>query len=88
MGMQEILQGFILITGIAGQCLVAHRNTKGFYFWLACNAAAFAASVANQLYGMAALYVFYSFMCFYSINTWKKLDACRNENTIGLTPKK
>lgn len=87
MGIQEILQAFILITGIAGQFLVAHRNTKGFYYWLACNAAAFIASVANNLYGMAALYVFYSFMCFYSIKTWKKLDACSNENVIGLTPK-
>jgi len=77
--LDHFLQGFILVTGIAGQILVAHRNLKGFYWWLACNVAALTVSVWSHLYGMAALYVFYSFMCFYSIWKWQKLDTMRTE---------
>ncbi|MGZ8271979.1 MAG: nicotinamide mononucleotide transporter [Methylophilus sp.] len=72
--MDQILQGFILITGIAGQMLVAHRNLNGFYWWIACNVAALTVSVWNHLFGMAALYIFYSIMSIYSIWKWKKLD--------------
>ena len=77
--LDQFLQGFILVTGIAGQILVAHRNLKGFYWWLACNVAALIVSVWSHLYGMAALYVFYSFMCFYSIWKWQKLDEIKAE---------
>jgi len=76
--LEHILQGFILVTGIAGQILVAHRNHNGFYWWLTCNAAAFSVSIWNELYGMAGLYIFYSFMCFYSIWKWKKLDDIKD----------
>lgn len=75
MTLDQFLQGFILVTGIAGQVLVAHRNLKGFYWWLVCNGAALIVSIVNHLYGMAALYVFYSIMCFYSIWKWQQLDA-------------
>ena len=77
--LDQFLQGFILVTGVAGQVLVAHRNLKGFYWWLACNIAALMVSVWSHLYGMAVLYVFYSIMCFYSIWKWQKLDAIRTE---------
>jgi len=74
MYLDQILQGVVLITGIAGQILVAYRNPNGFYWWLICNVAALTISVWNQLYGMAGLYVFYSFMCFYSLWKWKRLE--------------
>lgn len=74
MPLEHLLQGFILFTGVAGQLLVAHRNFKGFYWWLACNVATLVVSVCNHLYGMAALSVFYSVMCFYSIWKWQLLD--------------
>ena len=77
MSLDQFLQGFILVTGIAGQVLVAHRNLKGFYWWLACNVAALMVSVWSHLYGMATLYVFYSVMCFYSIWKWQKLDEIK-----------
>lgn len=72
--MDHILQGFIFFTGIVGQILVAHRNLKGFYWWITCNIALLFVSVLNHMYGMAALYIFYTFMSFYSIWKWKKLD--------------
>lgn len=67
-----LVQGFILITGIAGQLYVAHMNLRGFYFWLAGNVVLIAVSVHFEAYGMALLYGFYSVMALYSIQQWKK----------------
>lgn len=69
------IQITILVSGVVGQILVANRNIKGFYWWLICNAALFVVSLQGGMYGMASLYVFYSFMCFYSINKWEKIDT-------------
>lgn len=69
----QTLQAFVLITGIAGQILVAHQNRKGFYWFISCNTGAIIVSIWAHLYGMAALYVFYMGMCFYSIDRWKKI---------------
>lgn len=67
-----VIQGFILVTGIAGQILVAHKNTLGFWAWIACNIGLIAVSLKQGLLGMAALYIFYTFMCWYSIWKWNK----------------
>jgi nicotinamide riboside transporter PnuC len=75
MTIEQFLQAFILITGIAGQLLVAHQNRKGFYWFIACNIAAIIVSIIANLYGMALLYTFYIATCFYSIAQWKKLDG-------------
>ena len=77
MHLDQFLQGFILITGIVGQILVAHRNLNGFYWWLACNVATVSVSAWNHLYGMTTLYVFFSIMSFYSIWKWQKLDKIK-----------
>lgn len=67
-----ITQGFILATGVAGQVFVAHKNPVGFWIWIASNIVLIATSIKQGLPGMAALYVFYTAMCFYSIWKWKK----------------
>jgi len=74
MELNTILQGVILCTGVIGQLLVAHRNLFGFYWWMVCNFATIAASLKAELYGVAALSVFYTIMCFYSIFKWRQLD--------------
>lgn len=65
------LQGFILITGIAGQLFVAHRKVAGFYWWIACNLAIILGSYSSQSWGMVGLYLFYTAMCVYSIRKWR-----------------
>ena len=74
MTIEQILQAFILVTGIAGQLLVAHQNRKGFYWFIACNIGMIIVSLITELYRMAALYLFYIATCFYSIYKWKKYD--------------
>jgi nicotinamide riboside transporter PnuC len=66
-----LTQGFILVTGVAGQLLVAHKNALGFWTWIASNIVLISVSMKQELPGMAALYVFYTAMCFYSIWRWK-----------------
>lgn len=58
--------------GVWGQFLIAHRNVLGFWVWIVSNVALVVVSLSNGLYAMAALYVFYSGMCIYSIRQWKK----------------
>ena len=75
MTIDQALQAFILITGIAGQTFVAHQNRQGFYWFIACNIGTIIVSIWTHLYGMATLYVFYIGMCIYSIQKWKKLNS-------------
>lgn len=70
-----LLQAFILVSGLAGQYLVAHRNTAGFWVWIASNGALIWVSVEKALIGMVLLYFIYTFMCLYSIRKWKQVPA-------------
>ncbi len=65
-------QTFLLVTGIAGQLLVAHKNSLGFWSWIASNIVLIGISLDQRMFGMAALYIFYTVMCFYSIWKWNK----------------
>jgi nicotinamide riboside transporter PnuC len=64
------LQGFILLSGVAGQILVANMRKEGFYCWLVSNIALIYISVGSHLWGMTALYIFYSLMCGYAVRRW------------------
>lgn len=70
--LEAATQGFILVTGVAGQVLIAHKNTLGFWAWVLCNIPLIYISIKGGMHGMAALYVFYTVMCFYSIWKWKR----------------
>lgn len=67
------LQGFILLSGVAGQILVANMRKEGFYCWLVSNIALIYISVGSHLWGMTALYIFYTLMCGYSVHRWSRL---------------
>lgn len=84
MNIDTFLQGIILVTGIIGQLCVAHRNLKGFYFWMVCNFVTLFVSLKAEMYGIAALSVFYSIMCFYSIHKWRQLDKISSELKVNL----
>lgn len=72
MNFDIILQGFIIITGLAGQVLVGRRNHNGFLFWIAGNAALIYNFVGAGQLGLAALYGVYTGISIYSIVSWKK----------------
>lgn len=69
---EDLVQAFIFLTGVAGQLFIAHKNAVGFWVWIATNIALVGVSVHKGLPGMAALYVFFTAMCFYSIWKWNK----------------
>lgn len=84
--MPDFLQTIIFVTGVAGQLLVAHKNTAGFWMWIICNIALISVSAKQGLSGMVALYVFYTAMCFYSIWQWgKPAPAIKENQAIELT---
>ncbi len=70
----EILQGITLATGIGGQLLLSRKNIGAFYLWIVSNIALISLSIMNQQYGITFLYAFYTFMCLYSIRSWRKMD--------------
>jgi hypothetical protein len=69
------VQGFIVITGVAGQYYLSRIDVRAFYFWIATNIALIAATLHPGAYGQALLTAFYTLMCFYSIYQWKKKAA-------------
>jgi nicotinamide riboside transporter PnuC len=73
MSLDTFLQILILTTGVMGQMLVAHMRKEGFYCWIASNLALIYISIGGQMWGMTVLYIFYTGMCFYSVNRWKKM---------------
>lgn len=73
--MENMLQGFILVTGMIGQILIAHQRREAFHVWLLSNAALLWVSMSNQLWGMVALYLIFSAMCLYSIRKWKQKET-------------
>jgi len=79
----DLLQGFILLTGIGGQLFVARRRWHGFLLWIACNAAMIHSSLPARQYGMVALYSFYTLTCLYSIWHWRRLDRVAPRQTPG-----
>lgn len=73
--MDTVLQILIVLTGVGGQYLVAKRNVAGFKIWILTNLLLIGTSLNHALYGMAALYFFYTLMSVYSIRSWQKTDT-------------
>ena len=73
MELNTILQTFIVISGVVGQLLISHQRKEAFVVWFFSNAALIYVSVNKQLWGMVLLYVFFSFMCFYSLYKWGRI---------------
>ena len=67
-----MVQIFILTTGLGGQYFIAHRNTKGFWLWIASNFGLIWVAIDKLLPGMLVLYLVYTGMCIYSIRKWRE----------------
>ena len=74
MNIENLFQVFILVTGLVGQILIAHRRKEAFVVWIFSNVALILVSVTNELWGMVTLYMFFSFMCIYSYIKWNQLE--------------
>lgn len=70
----DVLQAVIIITGIAGQLLVARRNKWGFALWIVGNLALSIVFYQNQKFGLIALHAGYSFIQIYSFINWSKME--------------
>lgn len=66
------LQAFIFATGLIGQLLVIRKRITGFYFWIAGNIAIIVATIPQQMYGIAMLYMLYNFVTIYGIYEWRR----------------
>jgi nicotinamide riboside transporter PnuC len=64
------MQLFIVVTGLAGQVLVAQKSTLGFMCWIAGNLALIKLFAEQSLYWMVGLYFIYTLISFYSIYAW------------------
>ena len=58
--LENLLQAFILVTGIAGQMLIAHKRKEAFVVWSLSNAALIYVSVSSKLWGMWWRYIYSS----------------------------
>lgn len=67
-----LVQVFILATGLGGQYFIAHRDTRGFWLWIASNLGLIWVSLDKLLPGMVILYLVYTGMCVYSIRKWRQ----------------
>lgn len=65
------MQFFIVVTGLAGQILVAKRNPAGFFCWIAGNMAMMVMFAEQSLYAMVGLYCIYTLISMYGIFEWR-----------------
>jgi len=61
--------------GVIGQLYVAHQRTAGFWWWIVANLALITVAIVHGLYGMAALYGYFTVMAGYSIWKWQTATA-------------
>jgi len=77
---------------VIGQLYVAHKKTAGFWWWIAANMALLTVSSFHGLYGMTALYCFFTVMAAYSIWKWQiptqhqKCEHCRRTQEVDKAP--
>ena len=64
------LQAMIFVSGVGGQLLVGRFDRRGFALWLGSNALLLGSSLAQGLYGIAALYAVYGALCARSWIQW------------------
>jgi nicotinamide mononucleotide transporter len=66
---------FFVTMSVVGQHFISQRNPRGFAFWIAGNVAALVMFCALQRWMTTMLYLYFLFMCFKGLTTWRKLDA-------------
>lgn len=68
-------QLFICITGLAGHLLIARQDRRGYWFWIAGNFAIIKLSLADGHYGMAGLFMVYTFISLKALRDWGRKTA-------------
>lgn len=69
------MQVLAIVTGLAGQLLVARRNPAGFWCWVVGNMVLMRMFYDQGLWGMVVLYFVYTGISLYSIRAWQKRAA-------------
>lgn len=67
-------QLFICITGLAGHLLIARQDRRGYWFWIAGNFAIIKLSLSDGHYGMAGLFLVYTFISLKALLDWGRKD--------------
>lgn len=65
-------QLFICITGLVGHLLIARQDKRGYWFWIVGNFAIIKLSLADGRYGMAGLFLVYTFISLHALRSWTK----------------
>ncbi len=71
----DVMEFFFVTMSMVGQHYISQRNPRGFGFWIAGNVAALVMFVALGRWMTTLLYVYFLYMCFKGLVTWRKLDA-------------
>jgi hypothetical protein len=79
------IQLFICITGLTGHILIARRDRRGYWFWIFGNSAIIKLSLADGHYGMAGLFLAYTFISLKALQSWGKKQEDLN---LGSSSKK
>ncbi len=81
-------QLFICITGLAGHLMIARQDRRGYWFWIAGNAAIIKLSLADGHYGMAVLFVVYTIISLKALRDWGQKTVNAQETGASQSPGK
>ncbi len=79
-------QLFICITGLAGHLLIARQDRRGYWFWIAGNFAIIKLSLGDGHYGMAGLFMVYTFISLKALRDWGRITANAQKTDEPLSP--
>lgn len=77
----DVTEFFFVAMSIIGQHFISQRNPRGFGFWIVGNVAALFMFVALGRWMTAVLYIYFLYMCFKGLVTWRRLDASASETS-------
>jgi len=66
----DIATWILTLLAIVGVVLNAQKKVSGFYFWIPSNLGWLVVGIITGVWAQAALFGFYTFMCFYGIKKW------------------
>jgi nicotinamide riboside transporter PnuC len=73
-------QAFICITGLIGHLLIARQDKRGYWFWLLGNIAIIKISLIDGRYGMAVLFLVYTFISLQALRMWAKKEEVEHND--------
>ena len=67
-----VIQGAITVTGLIGMLLNMNQDVRSYYWWTLTNLFLIYASVENNQWGGAALFLVYLALGFEAIRRWRR----------------